>query len=56
MNTSKQQQGSRSVTLSKLNLAEILEDIFLVLTDKEKDVIVKRFSLSNKPKMTLEKI
>ncbi len=56
MNTSKQQQGSRSVTLSKLNLAEILEDIFLVLTDKEKNVIVKRFSLSNKPKMTLEKI
>jgi len=56
MNTSKSQQSSRSVTLSKLNLAEILEDMFLVLTDKEKDVIVKRFSLNNQPKMTLEKI
>jgi hypothetical protein len=56
MNTSKSQQNSRSVSISKLNLAEILEDMFLVLTDKEKDVIVKRFSLNNKPKMTLEKI
>lgn len=56
MNTSKSQQSSRSITLSKLNLAEILEDMFLVLTDKEKDVIVKRFSLNNHPKMTLEKI
>ncbi|MFC1600134.1 sigma factor-like helix-turn-helix DNA-binding protein [Patescibacteria group bacterium] len=56
MNTSKTQQSSRSVSISKLNLAEILDDMFLVLTDKEKDVIVKRFSLNNQPKMTLEKI
>jgi len=33
-----------------------MEDMFLVLSQKEKDVIVKRFSLDNKPKMTLEKI
>jgi Sigma-70, region 4/HB1, ASXL, restriction endonuclease HTH domain len=56
MNTSAAQQGSRSVSISKLNLAEVLEDMFLVLSDKEKDVIVKRFSLNNKPKMTLERI
>lgn len=40
----------------KLNLTEIIEDMFLVLTSKEKDVIIKRFSLDNKPKQTLEKI
>ena len=43
-------------TSSKINLNEILEEIFLVLTSKEKDVIVKRFSLDSKPKQTLEKI
>lgn len=56
MNTTSSQSGSRSVSIKKLNLSEILEDMFLVLSDKEKDVIVKRFSLNNKPKMTLEKI
>ena len=30
--------------------------MFLVLTTKEKEVIIKRFSLDNKPKQTLEKI
>lgn len=40
----------------KLNLAEIIEDMFMVLTTKEKEVIIKRFSLDNKPKQTLEKI
>lgn len=38
------------------NLKEVIEDMFLVLTDKEKDVIVKRFSLDNKPRQTLDKI
>lgn len=58
MNTSSKNYGStsRSVSIKKLNLEEILEDIFLVLSDKEKDVIIKRFSLNNEPKMTLEKI
>ena len=42
--------------IGKLDLSEIIEDMFLVLTNKEKDVIVKRFSLDNKPKLTLEKI
>lgn len=41
---------------SKIDLAKILEDIFLVLTPKEKEVIIKRFSLSGEPRQTLEKI
>ncbi|MFA5948476.1 MAG: sigma factor-like helix-turn-helix DNA-binding protein [Candidatus Gracilibacteria bacterium] len=41
---------------SKLNLSEIIEDMFLVLSPKEKDVIVQRFSLDNKSKRTLESI
>ncbi len=56
MNTTASKQGSRSVSIRNVNLSEILEDMFMVLSDKEKDVIVKRFSLNNKPKMTLEKI
>lgn len=39
-----------------IDLAKILEDIFLVLTPKEKEVIIKRFSLNNEPRQTLEKI
>lgn len=39
---------------TKLDLSEIIEDIFLILTNKEKDVIVQRFSLDNKPRRTLE--
>jgi len=45
-----------STTTDKINLTEIIEDMFLVLTAKEKEVIIKRFSLDNKPKQTLEKI
>ncbi|PIQ77498.1 hypothetical protein COV82_04240 [Candidatus Peregrinibacteria bacterium CG11_big_fil_rev_8_21_14_0_20_46_8] len=41
---------------AKLNLAKILEDIFLVLTAKEKEVIISRFSLNNQPRQTLEHI
>lgn len=41
---------------SKLNLVKIMEDMFLVLSQKEKEVIIKRFSLNNEPKMTLESI
>ena len=29
----------------KLNLTEIIEDIFMVLTEKEREVVVQRFSL-----------
>lgn len=49
--------ASDGATIStKLNLTEIIEDMFMVLTTKEKEVIIKRFSLDNKPKQTLEKI
>lgn len=41
---------------SQLNLTSIIEDLFLVLTNKEKHVIIKRYSLNNQPKQTLEKI
>ena len=52
-----QNQGSQASTQNiKVNLTEIIEDMFLVLTTKEKEVIIKRFSLDNKPKQTLEKI
>jgi len=54
--SNKSLNNSRSVSIKKLSLAEIMEDIFLILSQKERDVIVKRFSLDNKPKMTLEKI
>lgn len=40
----------------KLNLIEIIEEMFMVLTTKEKEVIIKRFSLDNKPRQTLESI
>lgn len=40
----------------KLNLQEIIEDIFMVLTEKEKEVVVQRFSLDNKERRTLESI
>lgn len=43
-------------TQEKVNLTSVIEDLFMVLTTKEKDVIVKRFCLDNKPKQTLEKI
>ena len=39
-----------------LNLKEVIDDMFLVLTEKEKDVIIKRFSLNNKPRQTLDRI
>ena len=43
-------------TSARINLNEILEEIFMVLTVKEKDVVIKRFSLNSKPRQTLEKI
>jgi hypothetical protein len=56
-----QPQQNANATLAVLqqnnfNLKEVIEDMFLVLTEKEKDVIVKRFSLDNKPRQTLDKI
>jgi len=54
-------QDSNHATLTvlkqdNLNLRDVIDDMFLVLTEKEKDVIIKRFSLNNKPRQTLDKI
>ncbi len=59
MDTNQSSQNGAAVTdiaAEKINLSEIIEDMFMVLTPKEKEVIIKRFSLDNKPKQTLEKI
>lgn len=60
MDTTQFSQGQEATAIAanfgKVNLTEIIEDMFLVLTAKEKEVIIKRFSLDNKPKQTLEKI
>lgn len=40
----------------KLNLQELLNNLFLVLTEKEVSVIKKRFALQGQQKQTLEKI
>jgi len=39
-----------------LNLSKVLDELFLVLSEKEKEVIDKRFALDGKHKQTLEKI
>ncbi len=61
MSPTSQTQHNTNATLAVLqqesfNLKEVIEDMFLVLTEKEKDVIIKRFSLNNKPRQTLDKI
>lgn len=47
-----------SATNAKLavNLQSLLDDLFLVLTEKEAMVIKRRFALQGQPKQTLEKI
>ncbi|MEI7511066.1 MAG: sigma factor-like helix-turn-helix DNA-binding protein [Candidatus Peregrinibacteria bacterium] len=42
--------------ISEENLKKVVEDFFLILSDKERAVVTKRFSLDNKPRQTLEKI
>lgn len=55
--TSNNASGNLAVLKEQdFNLKEVIEDMFLVLTDKERDVITKRFSLNNKPRQTLDKI
>lgn len=48
--------ASPSANIAEFDLAKMVEEMFLVLTDKEQDVITRRFSLNNQPKQTLEKI
>lgn len=42
--------------LQVLDLSSVLEELFMVLSNKEKEVVTQRFSLDNKPKRTLESI
>jgi len=41
---------------AQLNLKEVIDDIFMVLSPKEQDVVAKRFQLKNNSKQTLEEI
>lgn len=43
-------------SVADYNLSELVKEMFLVLTQKEQDVISRRFSLNNGPRQTLEKI
>ena len=40
----------------QFNLQDMISDLFLVLTDKEQEVIKRRFSLTGQSRQTLEKI
>ena len=40
----------------QLNLQEMISDLFLVLTEKEREVIKRRFALTGQSRQTLEKI
>lgn len=42
--------------MSNVDLQAVISELFLVLTEKEKEVVVRRFSLDSKPKQTLERI
>jgi len=45
-----------NASMHTLNLEEIVNEFLMVLSDKERTVITKRFSLDNKPRQTLESI
>lgn len=44
------------ITLSEETLKTLIEDFFLILSQTEKEVITRRFSLNDQPKQTLETI
>jgi hypothetical protein len=54
--SSSSQQQTASVPQISLNLHDLLDNLFLVLTDKEATVVKKRFALQGNQKQTLEKI
>ena len=49
-------QATSQKSSSTINLQELLGDLFLVLTQKETEVIKRRFALAGQSKQTLEKI
>ncbi len=48
--------NSAAATNTKVDLASVIDEIFLVLSEKERDVITKRFALAGGPRQTLEAI
>ena len=48
--------ADNSFQVDESTLKTLLEDFFLILTDTEKKVVTKRFSLDDKPRQTLEVI
>ena len=56
VSSSSSSQPSAAKPQLNLNLQELLGDLFLVLTQKETEVIKRRFALAGQSKQTLEKI
>jgi len=56
MATPAKHQQNATVSQLTVNLQELLDNLFLVLTDKEATVIKRRFALQGNQKQTLEKI
>lgn len=50
------QSAVQANPILKLNLMEVIEDMFMVLSEKEREVVIRRFSLDSKEKQTLESI
>jgi len=48
--------SSQTQLLKQINLQEILNDLFVVLSDREKSILTRRFALVSSPKSTLEAI
>lgn len=48
--------SSQTQHLKQLSLQEILNDLFIVLSDREKSILTRRFALISSPKATLEAI
>ena len=44
------------MSTASVSLASILDEVFMVLTEKERNVIIKRFALDGKIRETLESI
>lgn len=56
MPTSSSPTATGDAAKLQLNLQDMISDLFLVLTEKEREVIKRRFSLSGQIRQTLEKI
>lgn len=55
METTLESQDKKT-TSQKMNLEQLMQEMLLVLSPKEKEVMIKRFSLDDGPRLTLEKI